>query len=158
MPCSSRFIPRGVIRRGIAIARWPYDSTRRAGRSARPAGWRRLQTLSHLCDTGEARSRVRVAHPISLEPNGQKIRSVIDFVRCRIGGCVCPGASELDYDFLAPEAERRPMIESEIQKAQDRAALEPNPALLIDEAGRLDQDRLDELMKDRNHRPVYLQE
>lgn len=69
-----------------------------------------------------------------------------------------PGAAKLDYDFLSTPEKRQRLLGGEYQKIREAAALKPNPALLIDENGQIDQARFEALINDRNHRPVYLQE
>ncbi len=69
-----------------------------------------------------------------------------------------PDAPALNYDFLAPAQDRHALVGGELQKMRAEAALKPNRALLIDENGVIDQSRFDALIKNRNHRTVYLKE
>ena len=68
-----------------------------------------------------------------------------------------PDAPPLDYDFLDSPQQRGAVLGGEYQKVLSQR-WPPNPALLIDPQGLLDQSRLEALMNRRNRRPVYLQE
>jgi hypothetical protein len=68
-----------------------------------------------------------------------------------------PNAPPLDYDFLDSAEKRSAVLGPEYQKIFSEQ-YPPNPALMIDEQGKFDQWRMEDLMNRRNHRPVYLQE
>ncbi len=67
-----------------------------------------------------------------------------------------PGGTALNYDFL--DADRQAVIGRELQRIRNDVKLEPCAALLINEDGTIDAERFNELMRNRNQRPVYLRE
>ncbi len=68
------------------------------------------------------------------------------------------GAPLAGYDFLALPMDRHHRINQELDKVKQETKLPANPALLIDENGVLNSQRIDELMQNRDQRDVFLLE
>ena len=68
-----------------------------------------------------------------------------------------PSFPKLNYDFMASPRERATLFAKEYQNLMMRKWT-VDEALMITPDGRLDQTRLQQLMRQRNMRPVYLQE
>jgi predicted CXXCH cytochrome family protein len=71
-----------------------------------------------------------------------------------------PGFEQLDYDFLAPQAELDQQVVTVVarwRREQDRP-LEPASQLLIDPQGELDRAALESLLRQRDNRPVTIKE
>ena len=69
-----------------------------------------------------------------------------------------PDAPPLDFNYATPPEQRASLISKRLKQIQDMHSLQTNPALLIDEEGRIDHKRLNSLLKSQNNRPVFLQE
>lgn len=68
------------------------------------------------------------------------------------------GREHLEYDFLAPEAERFRTIVRELERIDTDVRLPPRPEVLINPAGRFDFTRATELLQRRDDVPILLSE
>ncbi len=69
------------------------------------------------------------------------------------------GYEDVEYDFLAPDAERRAAIAETLRRWESRPASEglaSSEKLLLDAGGRLHRDRVDRLLRERDNRTVHL--
>ncbi len=69
-----------------------------------------------------------------------------------------PGNESFDYDPLGDWQDRHAVIEAELDRLEQNAALPPRPELLIDSSGTFDRKRAKEMMRDRDNRHIILQE
>lgn len=69
-----------------------------------------------------------------------------------------PNADPLEFDFVAPLSARTEYMTDQLQEFCETQVLKSNPALLIDEKGKIDANRFFQLMLNRNERRVNLQE
>ena len=63
-----------------------------------------------------------------------------------------------EVDTLAPAEHRMQAFNDGISKFDSDAKLTPNPLLLIDENGRVEFNKIMQLLQSRNHRPIFLHE
>jgi len=72
-----------------------------------------------------------------------------------------PGMSQFPYDFMASEEKRREqggVFFREWLRANTVSTGRPDKALLVDEDGKFDFDTMQRLLRERDNRPVYLNE
>ncbi|WP_283432390.1 hypothetical protein [Neorhodopirellula lusitana] len=69
-----------------------------------------------------------------------------------------PDAQSFEFDFIAPMPLRTALISNQLQQVQKTQVFKRNPALLINELGKIETQRVSSLMQNRNQRRVILQE
>ena len=69
-----------------------------------------------------------------------------------------PDSEPIDFDFVAPSSIRTQVITERLDQFCDEANLTSDARVLIDGNGKVDRERLNRLLKDRNERPVNIQE
>jgi hypothetical protein len=123
---------------------------------------------------GDAAQRVIAAWHFGWEPAQQKAGTVwmaphvaqllndpygvVRYVAHRSLGTL-PGFDAFEYDFMGPESERTAAAAAAVERWESTSNVRPmRPHLLLGAQGRLQQDRLQALVGQRNNRPVRIKE
>lgn len=69
-----------------------------------------------------------------------------------------PTAPKLEYDFLMPQTERQSILAQELKKLGELTIEKPRATLLYDDQGKFDSKKSNQLLLNRNHREVFLEE